>query len=373
MRIFVAGRGEPIPENALPDAFLDPDFPIITFDMLNGENFPAGDYAGLGYTNFEVWCVGAAGGQGSAAGKDGGWPYYSVGLVTHWHDPFLQGDPARPTYPGIGYAVPSGGGGLHHIVGYLADLPTSVPVVVGSVGSDAPLGYIDSPTPYTPAPNKELTFDNVVVSPGGVDPGYPGNGAIYDLPHPTWVPPADGGNGGASSFGGTVCRASGGKGGQKSVAGGPWLPPADESTHRTPLGKGGDGGIGGSTVAGGGGTGSTGGVQGENGSYDGTIGEGGGGGRGGYLMQASTSSGGVGGTWPELYREATSGGRGSFAFGDTSVYGEGESRGASEREGHYLRGGNGGGAQLPGGLKVGSRAPGYSPNGRVLVRISKVS
>lgn len=369
MRIFVAGRGDPIPENALPDAFVDPDFPILTFELDNGENFPAGDYAGLGYTNFEVWCVGAAGGDGSPAGKDGGWPYRVVGGVNHWHDPFLAGDPLHPTSQPFGFPPPGGGGGLHHVVGYLADLTTLVPAVVGVAGAHAPLGYIDALTPYTPAPNKQLSFGNVEVSPAGVDPGWPGNGSIYDLPHPTWPRPADGGNGGASTFGGTVCRASGGKGGQKSVVGGPYLAFSDESTGRTPLGTGGDGGTGNTTVAGGGGLGSNSGLAGTNGTWDGVIGKGGGGGRGGYLVEAST---GGGGTWPELYREATSGGRGSFAFGDTSVYGEGEARGAVDDSGHYVHAGHGGGARIPG-LAVGSYALGYLPRGAVVVRIAKIS
>lgn len=155
-----------------------------------------------------------------------------------------------------------GGGGFHRVRGLLSALPTSCPVVVGIAGA--------------PGNNH------------GSDPNQTTNGA----------------DGGASTFNGTTCRASGGKGGRRAQSNSPSIPTQAD---------GGDGGIGNRTNAGGGGQGGTAGVPGASGTFFNNVGQGGGGGAGGVDQY------GVG-----LITPATGGGRGSYNPGDTSVYGPGE-------------------------------------------------
>jgi hypothetical protein len=350
MRVLLGGLGEPIPLTALGGAFVDPDFPIQTFTMADGEDFPAGDYLALGYTNFECWCVGASGGRG---GMDSAFITFLQYILTapdpdetHFHDPYLTGwhdwSPIIMAFGGAG-----GGGGLHHVSGLLADLDSLVPVVVGEVGADAPNSYLNTAVPVTP--NPPLPFGNP--------------NTYYDLPHTEFLPPQDGEDGGASSFGGTVCRASGGTGGKKS-AGGESLAPNNQAAHTWDA-EGGDGGIGDSTTAGGGGAGSATTSNASDGSWDGTIGAGGGGGRGGAYVPSEPE------LWAQFVRLASSGGQGSFAFGDTSVYGPRGSKASSS--GKTIVPGAGGGAKPIPGVKAGSYATDFDPNGAVIVRVSKVT
>ena len=67
MRIFLGGRGLPIPPIALPDPNVaDAAVPAIIIPE-DGETFVAADYIPLGYTHYEVWCVGGVGGRGADA------------------------------------------------------------------------------------------------------------------------------------------------------------------------------------------------------------------------------------------------------------------------------------------------------------------
>jgi hypothetical protein len=170
------------------------------------------------------------------------------------------------------YGGAGGGGGLQWVQGLLSGLPAACPVVVGAGGS---LG------------NEDVS-----------NPGFT----------------TDGGDGGYSSFNGTTCQASGGKGGQRVQS---------NSLTISTSANGGDGGVGGRTAAGGGASGgvvgtptATGpgvaGVDGADGTWNGTIGQGGGGGAGGVGKYGS------GGT---TCNAATAGGKGSYNPGDTSVYG----------------------------------------------------
>lgn len=165
-----------------------------------------------------------------------------------------------------------GGGGLHRVQGLLSALPAECTVIVGAGG----------PVGDEHASNPALTTD-------GID-------------------------GGSSSFNGTTCRASGGKGGKRVQT---------NSLTLSTEADGGEGGIGDSTTPGGGAAGgqagtptSTGpgtpGSAGADGSWNGVIGSGGGGGAGGV---GKYGSGGV------TANAATAGGRGSYNPGDTSVYG----------------------------------------------------
>lgn len=210
--------------------------------------FNADEKIALGYTHFEVICIGGGGGRG------GGINTGSTGTQIR-------------SYGGEG-----GGGGYHRVRGLLSALPAVSDIIVGSGGLNG-LDQISDPNLTT-----------------------------------------DGDDGGFSSFNGTTCRASGGKGGSRVQT---------NSSIGATEANGGDGGIGNRTIAGGGAEGGIAGVPtalgpgtpGTNGA-DGTIfnniGKGGGGGAGGV------------GLWGGITcNAATSGGRGSYNPGDTAVYGPG--------------------------------------------------
>lgn len=197
----------PDPVDPPPTPTPPPD-PVV-LEFADGDVFHRNDYLLLGYNRFDVMCIGAAGGFGG------------------WY---------RQTHPNGGirqyFGGAPGGGGAHRVTGRLALLPSLVPVVVGGEGGDG----------------------------GGLDLVYP-TGPATLLP---------GGDGGHSAFG-TVCKASGGKGG---------LGFNHASFHEGtgfPKPAGGAGGIGNSIVAGGGAPAENNGIF-----IDSTgIGKGGGGGGGG--------------------------------------------------------------------------------------------
>lgn len=230
----------------LAGSLIHPDPLVIKF--LTNQDFDTLNYIDLGYTHFDVICIGAGGGRG------GGIDTANTGTLVR-------------NYGGAG-----GGGGFHRVRGLLSALSDLCPVVVG-VG-----GVLGTEHASNPA----LTTN-------GTDGGY-------------------------SSFNNTTCRASGGKGGKRAQS---------NSVTVTTDADGGDGGLGNRIIAGGGAVGgqagtpsATGpGILGTNGT-DGTffqnIGAGGGGGAGGV---GKYGSGGI------TCNAATSGGRGSYNPGDTSVYG----------------------------------------------------
>lgn len=257
-RISFGGHGDPIPLEAMPDANNDNAFTLVLPD---GYVFKKEDWIALGYTNYEVMCVGAAGGMG---GKSD----FAMGLYASNYNIFSMG--------GAG-----GGGGLEVVSGSLEDLPDECAVVVGSAGTNGADGVYSY----------------------GAYGGSDGHGALSQGHAGT--------DGGPSSFGGTICRASGGKGGEAPPAtNGNWAD-ANAGIREVLIdgigwirevragGNGGQGGIGGRTTVGGGAEGgkSLPGPVGagpgstlpygqtltaeETGSWDGHIGEGGGGGRGG--------------------------------------------------------------------------------------------
>jgi Uncharacterized conserved protein len=170
------------------------------------------------------------------------------------------------------YGGAGGGGGFHRVRGLLLGLPILVPIVVGDPGA-AGTDHASNPASTT-----------------------------------------DGGDGEASTFNTTTCRASGGKGGKRAQS---------ASATVATQAHGGEGGKGDRTIAGGGAAGGTSGTPttpgpgtagtvGADGSFGGGVGEGGGGGAGGVRT--------VGGT---IHLYGTNGGKGSFNPGDTSVYGSG--------------------------------------------------
>lgn len=231
---------------ALAGSLLRP--PPLSIPLSNGVPFIPRQYLDLGYTNFEVMCIGGGGGMGG-------------GIKT------LNSDTQVRNFGGAG-----GGGGLQRVRGALIGLPEECNVVVGIGGANG-LDHISDPIMLT-----------------------------------------DGDDGGYSSFGDTICRASGGKGGFRAQS---------NSTSLTTQAHGGQGGVGGRIIAGGGALGGlsgtptptgpgTAGSPGSDGTWDGAIGQGGGGGAGGVGTYSGVTA-----------NAATAGGRGAFDAGDTSVYGLG--------------------------------------------------
>lgn len=406
MRVLLKGQGTPIPEIALPDSNIDPSLPSTTFTYTDNADFTVGVYRGLGFTHYEAWCIGGSGGRGGDGSNEVDkvfnhtrhpvpqdvWDFWLHKIrVTdyrtrsgEWDHVYAWGDGAglmtmpqheeyiNPTHELDFYDLTSmslkapilprggggGGGGLHMVSGSLADLPSSVPVVVGSAGVDAALGQVRQNGVWTP----DGYFGSVTVPPGyPAHPPEPSNWDhtqppfltyldqltnwfwVYTYTNPTpgisFAMPLSGGDGGPSSFG-AVGKGSGGKGGQPGKI---WT-----AGNFVDNGNGGDGGVGGSIVVGGGGTGSSAvGVNGSDGLWlpETGIGKGGGGGKGGS--------------------PASSGGKGSYNFGDTTVYGPGQPPQS------FVPGG-GGGAKINKLSGYGSKASGFNPNGVVIIRITKL-
>lgn len=135
----------------LAGSLILPDPLVIKFNA--SQNFDVQKYVDLGYTHFDVICIGGGGGMGG--GIDTGAP---TGTLVR-------------SYGGAG-----GGGGFHRVQGLLSALPASVPVAVGAGGT---LGTEHASNPAS-------TTDG-------------GDGGTSSF------------NGGAQP----TCRASGGKGGKR--------------------------------------------------------------------------------------------------------------------------------------------------------------
>lgn len=177
------------------------------------------EYLALGYNRFDVLCIGGAGGRAGHVTET------IPDSATHHQVPPFDYDLFFNSFVHW-FGGGGGGGGIHRVKGRLALLPTNVPVVVGDAGANG--------------------ADTEVTAPFH-DYHSGGTGEIpVDIP--------SGADGEASSFGGTICRASGGKGGVGI--------------------NGGAGGIGNAGLAGGGAD------PGDDGVWNGVIGSGGGGGQG---------------------------------------------------------------------------------------------
>jgi hypothetical protein len=387
MRVSLEGHGDLIPETAFPAPGEDANVPSKSFLLEDGVPYEKAADVTDGFTHFEVWCVGAVGGHGGL---------YSTSYAG---DIEISG--------GAG-----GGGGLHRVAGLLEDLPDSCPVVVGQAGEDG--------EDFTTLLPRELV--NVD---GSGDVIFP----VTTDPNPDYVDPPSGTDGGASSFNGTTCRASGGKRGEPPVAeefhdwytvihdayadpanagilfGAPmyWTTPPDynyETIHRVMGGLGGEGGCGDQTTPGGGGAGASHHWDGiynshgtwgfetmgtrviENaakGSWDGSIGKGGGGGLGCVRHVAYESGHMVPPVFPLYVQLAAKGADGSFSFGNPSVFGPGQPGKLPTpspigwTDTNPILPGSGGGAKAHKTLKYGSRAPGFNPNGCVFIRLYKIS
>lgn len=192
-----------------------PDPLVIQFTA--NQDFDPTKYIAMGYTNFDVICIGGGGGMGGGI------------------DTANTGTQIR-SYGGAG-----GGGGLQRVQGLLSALPASCPVVVGAGGA---LGTEDS--------------SNVGLVTDGGDGGYSSfNGDTCQ---------ASGGKGGQRVQSNSLTVTTSANGGEGGIGG------------RTNAGGGAAGGTAGTPSATGPGVAGTDGID---GSWNGSIGSGGGGGAGG--------------------------------------------------------------------------------------------
>lgn len=199
----------------LAGTLVRPSPQVITF--ANGAIFVPKTYLDMGYTNFDVICIGASGGKGG-------------GINTA-----ASGTNIRSS-GGAG-----GGGGLHRVHGLLSALPASCPVVVGSAGVFG----------------KDHSSD-----PGQTTDG--GDGGYSSFNAPTCQ--ASGGKGGKQVQTNSVTDSTLANGGAGGIGG------------SIVAGGGATGGTAGTPSATGPGVAGT---SGNDGGWDGTIGQGGGGGAGG--------------------------------------------------------------------------------------------
>lgn len=331
-RIELNGEGLPIPTEALPDGLVEGGLTPLTFTFDEDGSFDKTEWVALGFTIFEVMCVGGAGGRGG----NSKWSHGNSAVV------------ALYSLGGAG-----GGGGMHIVSGLLSELADISPIVVGQAGADGANGV----TTYSQFP---------------IDPGDAGEDGSF------------------STFADDICQASGGKGGDPT----PSVITVIEGVHHLPKrpgGDGGEGGAGGQTAAGGGAAGGSSEIiddvwtpkNGLQGFWDGIVGKGGGGGVGGSINTFDTVPGffdpGIHDSIliaPWGYRtEGTDGGHGSFSYADSSKHGQRGSKELSEfvpftGELPKRKPGVGGGARPTALAKYGSYVEGYSPNGVVIVRIS---
>lgn len=400
-RIEFDGEGIPIPLYAIPPFGSDSNLPPTILTFTDSADLQISLYSDLGYTHFEAWCIGAAGGAGG-------------GVQT--------GDITDQTYafdmiPSISYGGEGGGGGLYKIGGLLADLPPLVPIVVGhegvagqdgtrhyrwrSASSMMPSYYPDSPPSVRAVTKGDRNVPYMTDADGNAIPPYfyTDPSPYLFFPNPYYIEPQDGGDGGGSSFNAPLAQASGGTGGKKS----PVYRNAQDDQDlysivmlHAPGGNGGQGGVGDSITPGGGGEGgkatdrafydTPGGpfppgvsymdekprvlTSAKDGIWDGAIGQGGGGGRGG-TRQTGAHDERFGTDSPYYGADrvvpASAGGKGSFSYADTSVFGPPQTVGTFE-----LVPGTAGGARVLKNLKYGSRTNGYNPNGVVVVRLTRI-
>lgn len=333
----VPGTEPVVPIDPNPDPPPDPDDPSIpdplTLALEDGVDFHKLEYLALGYNRFDVICIGGAGGSAG-----------------HFAETIPDSAPHKQTPPNDydlyfnsfihRFGGGGGGGGIHRVKGRLALLPTVVEVVVGSAGDDG--GLIAVTAPFH-------------------DYHSGGHGGISSEPD---IPPGEDGE--ASSFGGTICRASGGKGAVGTA--------------------GGAGGIGNAELPGGGA------AAGANGTWNGVIGSGGGGGSGGSIAAFPDSSinssyagpGAPGGIGAVSTADPVTQGPGDYGagygFDITLIDGSSATPYNLLYGGHtdaaHAFGGHGGGAKpfvLNGETdQYGSKAGGRSGEGLVIIRLTYV-
>lgn len=224
--------------------------------LANGSEFMKGDYLALGYNRFDVMCIGGAGGQGGR--------FKQTIPDSATYDQLVDGADIYFNSYRFGFGGAGGGGGVHRVKGRLALLPSVCPIVVGQPGEDGAYFEVTS------------AFHNW-------------RSGVYAA-QPDFVAGTDGG---ASSFGGNICRASGGKAGSAT--------------------NGGAGGIGNAGGSGGGAAPEV------NGVWNGTVGSGGGGGQGSVISALNGNA--------PTGANAKDGGKGAVSVADPNTGGPAGSAG----------------------------------------------
>jgi hypothetical protein len=211
----------------LAGSLVHPDPLVIRFT--SSQNFDVTKYRNLGYTHFDVICIGGGGGMG------GGIDQANAGTLVR-------------NYGGAG-----GGGGFHRVQGLLSALPASVPVVVGAGGI---LGTEHASNPASTTDGGDggaSTFNDGATPTCRASGGKGGKRAKSNSL--TVTTGADGGDGGK---GDRILAGGGGTGGTAGTptATGPGTPGKNgiDGTFFQNIGQGGGGGAGGVGKYGSGGT-----------------------------------------------------------------------------------------------------------------------
>lgn len=199
----------------LAGSLIQPNPMLLTF--VADDTFTVADYTALGYTHFDVICIGGGGGRG------GGIDTANTGTLIR-------------NYGGAG-----GGGGFHRVRGLLSALPSSCPVVVGIAGV---AGTDDSNNPANTTDGEDggySSFNNPTCRASG---GKGGKRAQSNSE--TIATQADGGQGG---IGNATIAGGGALGGIAGVPAnpGPGTLGTDgaDGTFISNVGRGGGGGAGG--------------------------------------------------------------------------------------------------------------------------------
>lgn len=199
----------------LAGSLVQPDPVVLRFDT--NQDFVPQDYMDLGYTHFDVICIGAGGGMG------GGIDTANSGTLVR-------------SYGGAG-----GGGGFHRVRGLLSALPDTCPIVVGAGGA---LGTEHASNPANTTDGGDGGYssfnDTTCRASGGK------GGKRVQTNSLTTGTLANGGDGGV---GNRIIAGGGGTGGIAGVptATGPGTPGTAgvDGTFFSNVGKGGGGGAGG--------------------------------------------------------------------------------------------------------------------------------
>lgn len=213
-----------MPRLELAGSLVRPDPLVIKFNA--NQNFIPQQYIDLGYTNFDVICIGAGGGMG------GGIDTVNTGTLIR-------------SYGGAG-----GGGGYHRMKGLLSALPASCPVVVGIGGA---VGAEHTSTPANTTDGGDggaSTFNTTTCRASGGKGGK--RVQTNSLTATTLAAGGDGGVGNRTTAGG---GAPGGVAGTPTATG-PGTPGTNgaDGTFFQNVGQGGGGGAGGVGKYGAGGT-----------------------------------------------------------------------------------------------------------------------
>lgn len=199
----------------LAGSLVHPDPLVLKFTV--DQDFVPADYIDLGYTHFEVICIGGAGGMGG-------------GINTN-----NTGTKIR-SYGGAG-----GGGGFHRVRGLLSALPATCPVVVGTGGAKG-TEHASNPALTTNGEDGEAsTFNDTTCRASGGKGGK--RVQTNSLTDSTLADGGDGGVGNRTTAGG---GAEGGTAGTPTALG-PGTPGTDgeDGTFFNNIGEGGGGGAGG--------------------------------------------------------------------------------------------------------------------------------